>query len=70
MAPCTLDLGPESIRMKELNLTPKWRDLIRVLSYVAHNGDSVEGREAAMSELYRLADFADAANKRNKKEKK
>jgi hypothetical protein len=52
--------------MKTFNLTPTWRALLPVLVEVAIRGTSVEGRKAAMDELYRLADFADKVNAERK----
>jgi histidyl-tRNA synthetase len=45
--------------MKTIDLTPKWVDVFRVLSHVAENGESAEGRTTAINELRRMAKLAD-----------
>ena len=42
-----------------VDITPTWRSLMPWLIEIAANGESAEGRAAAMDELLKLADIVD-----------
>lgn len=45
--------------MRTIDITPTWRGILPWLVEIAANGESVEGRAAAMAELLKLADIID-----------
>jgi hypothetical protein len=44
-----------------IDITPKWADLVSVLTELAVNGKTYEARATAREELMRLAKYADSA---------
>ena len=48
--------------MKEIDLTPKWAGIMRILLEVHAHGDTEEGRHSAAEEIMRLAKHMDYIN--------
>lgn len=46
--------------MESIDITPTWTAVLPILVEVAANGETPEGRDAAWTELRRLAAIADA----------
>lgn len=47
---------------KFIDATPTWREIMPLLLHALRQGNA-EGRRAAETEIYRLADFADNVNR-------
>jgi hypothetical protein len=48
--------------MQTIDICPSWRAILPILVEIAANSKSLEGRDAAMQELLRLADTVDQMN--------
>jgi len=54
--------------MQTIDICPSWRAILPILVEIAANSKSLEGRDAAMQELLRLADTVDQMNESLRKE--
>jgi hypothetical protein len=54
--------------MQTIDICPSWRAILPTLIEIAANGKTLEGRDAAMQELLRLADTVDQMNESLRRE--
>ncbi len=54
--------------MQTIDICPSWRAILPILVEIAANAKSLEGRDAAMQQLLKLADTVDQMNESLRKE--
>lgn len=53
----------EELKKQEaIDMTPTWKQVLKILVEVAVNGKNAKGRVSAWSELNRMAELADSVN--------